>query len=257
MFLSASDDSTVSFTKTQKYALSNVVIGAGILSWGFSQWGYGEEKFHIDNEGWFERETSNGGSDKLGHFYTNYLITRLLSDVYADWGYNKNDAALYASVSSLALSSLLIEVGDGYSEHGFSKEDLLADALGIGTGYLLATHPNLAKKIDFRVEYAPSINSENVTDFTTDYEHMKHLAVLKADGFEIFDNSYLEYLELHFGYYSRNFNHDTLPLEGRERTLYVGLGLNLSKLLTPYIDSYGKIFNYYQVPYSYVEMVKK
>lgn len=256
MLLFASDKTTTYFTKTEKYALSNVVIGAGILTWGYSQWGYGDEKFHIDNEGWFEKKSSNGGSDKLGHFYTNYLITRVLSEVYADWGYGKNRAALYASFSSLALSSLLIEVGDGYSEHGFSKEDLLADSIGVGMGYLLATHPNLAKKIDFRVEYLPSKNSENQTDFTTDYEQMKHLAVLKADGFDELNDGYLQYLELHFGYYSRNFNHDTLPLEGRERNLYVGLGVNLSKLLRPYIGAYGKIFNYYQLPYTYVELVK-
>ena len=255
--LFASEHNTINLTKTQKYALTNVAIGAGILGWGFSQWGYGDEKFHTDSEGWFERESSNGGSDKLGHFYTNYLITRLLSDIYSDWGYSQDDSALYASFSALALSSLLIEVGDGYSEHGFSKEDLLADILGVGAGYLLSTHPSLANKVDFRVEYLPTSSSENKTDFTTNYEQMKHLAVLKADGFEIFDDSYLEYLELHFGYYSRNFNHDSLPLAGRERDLYVGVGLNLSKLLTPYIGSYGKVFNYYQVPYSYVEIGKR
>jgi len=250
-------DESLNFSKTEKYALTNVALGAGILTWGFSQWGYGDEKFHFDNEGWFENDTSNGGSDKLGHFYTNYLITRLLCDVYSDWGYSKDEAALYASFSSLAFSSLLIEVGDGYSEHGFSKEDLMADVLGVGVGYLLSTHPNLANKIDFRVEYLPTSNSENVTDFTTNYEQMKHLMVLKADGFEALDDTYLDYLELHLGYYSRNFNHDTLPLAGRERTFYVGVGLNLSKLLSPYLGTYSKIFNYYQVPHTYIELGKR
>ena len=250
-------DEPINFSKTEKYALTNVALGAGILTWGFSQWGYGDEKFHLDNEGWFEKDTSNGGSDKLGHFYTNYLITRLLSDVYSDWGYSKDEASLYASFSSLAFSSLMIEVGDGYSEHGFSKEDLMADVLGVGVGYLLSTHPNLANKIDFRVEYLPTSNSENVTDFTTNYEQMKHLMVLKADGFEALDDTYLDYLELHLGYYSRNFNHDTLPLAGRKRTLYVGVGLNLSKLLSPYLGTYSKLFNYYQVPHTYVELGKR
>ena len=250
-------ENSFNFSKTEKYALTNVALGAGILTWGFSQWGYGDEKFHVDNEGWFEKDTSNGGSDKLGHFYTNYLITRLLSDVYSDWGYSQDESALYASFSSLAFSSLLIELGDGYSEHGFSKEDLTADVLGVGVGYLLSTRPNLANKIDFRVEYLPTNNSENTTDFTTNYEQMKHLLVLKADGFEALNDTYLDYLELHFGYYSRNFNHDTLPLAGRERTLYVGVGLNLSKLLSPYLGSYSKLFNYYQVPQTYVELGKR
>jgi len=261
--LSASDknsstfDKSLTFSKNQKYALTNVALGSGILAWGFSQWGYGEESFHMDDEGWFERETSNGGSDKLGHFYTNYLITRLLSDLYASWGYREKEAALYASFSSLAFSGLLIELGDGYSEHGFSNEDLVLDILGVATGYLFATSPSLAKKIDFRVEYYPGYNSDNVTDFTTDYEQMKHLMVLKADGFEALEESYLKYLELHLGYYSRNFNHDSLPLEGRERHIYVGVGLNLSKLLRPYLSSYSKIFNYYQTPHTYVELMNE
>jgi len=243
-----------SLTKKEKYIATNTALATGILGWGFSQWGYGEEKYHTDDEGWFEKDTSNGGSDKLGHFYTNYLVTRLLSDLYAGWGYSRDDAALYASFSSFALSSVMIEIGDGYSEHGFSKEDLLADSLGIGVGYLLATQPSLANKLDFRFEYKPSLHSENVTDFTTDYEHMKHLMVLKAEGFESLEDSYLSYLELHLGYYSRDFNHDTMPLEGRRREVYLGVGVNLSKLLRPYMGNYSKVFNYYQTPYTYVSM---
>ena len=245
------------FSKEEKYLWTNVAMATGILAWGFSQWGYGDEKFHFDSEGWFEKETSNGGSDKLGHFYTNYLVTRLLSDLYGSWGYDEKDAALYASFSSLAFSSLMIELGDGYSEHGFSKEDLLVDVLGVGAGYLFSTQPDLADKLDFRVEYAPSTHSENVTDFTTDYEHMKHLMVVKAEGFDTLEEGYLKYLELHFGYYSRNFNHNTMPLEGRERELYVGVGINLSKLLRPYMGDYSQLFNYYQLPYSYVEVAKR
>jgi len=168
IILLASKNNSTSFTKMQKYALANLAIGAGILGWGFSQWGHGDEDFYVDSEGWFERESRNGGSDKLGHFYTNYLITRLLSDVYSDWDYSQND------------------------------------------------------------------------------------------DFELFDDIYMEYLELHLGYYSRNFNHNSLPLKGRERSIYVGgVGLNLSKLLSPYIGSYGKMFNYYHVPYSYVEVAKR
>ena len=65
-----------SLTKGQKVLLSNVVIGGAIVAWGFTQWEYGTEDLHSGSEGWFGKETSNGGSDKLGHFYTNYLITR-------------------------------------------------------------------------------------------------------------------------------------------------------------------------------------
>ncbi len=237
--------------------MTNVALASGILLWGFTQWGYGDEDFHTDDEGWFGKETSNGGADKLGHFYTNYLITRILSPIYEDWGYTNEDAALYASLSSILFSGILMEVGDGFSEHGFSNEDLIVDILGAGAGYLLATQPSLAKKIDFRVEYNPFLDSENVTDFTTDYERMKHLIAIKAEGFEAFEDNTMKYLELHIGYYTRNFNHNTNPIEERERHIYVGVGLNLSKLLRPHIGGYSKIFNYYQVPYTYIEADKE
>jgi len=261
-FLFAEEDNNTSvfstnFTKTEKVLLTNVAIGSLIVGWGFSQWGYGDEDFHYDDEGWFAKETSNGGADKLGHFYTNYLITRILTPLYENWGYSNKDAALYASLSTVFFSGLLMEVGDGFSEHGFSKEDLIVDVLGAAAGYLLATQPNLAKKIDFRVEYNPFLDTDNVTDFTTDYERMKHLVAIKAEGFEMFEDNYMRYVELHIGYYTRNFNHNTMPIEERERNLYVGIGINLSTLLRPAIGDYAKIFNYYQVPYTYIEAKKE
>jgi len=241
------------FTATQKLATTNILLTSAVLGWGFSQWGYGEERYHTNNEGWFEKTTSNGGSDKLGHYYTNYVATRSLAPLYEGWGYEKKDAALYASITSIMVSGLLIEIGDGYSEHGFSSKDFLSDALGAGAGYLFYLNPSLAKKIDFRVEYNPFIKTDNATDISTDYERMKHLVAIKANGFEAFEDTTMKYLELHIGYYSRNFNHDHLPIAGRERNLYIGVGINLSKLLNPAIGDYAKFFNYVQIPHTYLE----
>ena len=242
-----------SLTPTQKLTATNIILASTVLGWGFSQWGYGEESYHTDNEGWFQRTTSNGGSDKLGHFYTNYVATRSLAPLYESWGYSKNEAGLYASFTSIMISGLLIEIGDGYSVHGFSQNDLLADSLGVGAGYLLYLNPSLANKLDFRVEFNPFVKTDNATDISTDYERMKHLLAIKADGFEALQNTPLKYLELHLGYYTRNFNHDHLPLAGRERNPYIGIGINLSKLLNPTIGDYSKFFNYVQIPHTYLE----
>jgi hypothetical protein len=252
-------DSTTNLSKGQKLAITNIAIASGVIGWGFSQWGYGEENWHTDDEGWFDKTTSNGGSDKLGHFYTNYLLTRTMSPIYESWGYTPKESALYGSLTSIMLSGLLIEIGDGYSEHGFAPNDFIADALGAFGGYLLYLNPSLAKKIDFRFEYNPFIDTgfKNQTDFTTDYERMKHLIAIKGEGFELFEDTPMEYLELHFGYYSRNFNHDSLPIDGRERNIYVGLGVNLSKLFRPYVGNYSTLFNYVQIPVTYVEATSK
>lgn len=241
------------FTPTQKLTATNILLTSAVLGWGFSQWGYGEESYHTDNEGWFEKTTNNGGSDKLGHIYTNYVATRALAPLYESWGYEKQEAGLYASFTSLMISGLLIEVGDGYSSHGFSSKDFLSDAVGVGAGYLLYMNPSLAKKVDLRVEYNPFISTDNSTDISTDYERMKHLVTIKANGFKAFEYTPLSYLELHLGYYSRNFNHNHLPIAGRDRNIYIGLGVNLSKLLNPTMGNYSKLFNYIQIPHTYIE----
>ncbi len=245
-----------SLSKTEKLLITNTAIATGVIAWGFSQWGYGTESYHTDDEGWFQKSTSNGGSDKLGHFYTNYLMTRMISPLYEGWGYTPKESALYGSLTSIMISGLLIEIGDGYSEHGFAKNDLIADSLGVLSGYLLYLNPSLAKKIDFRFEYDPfkETGFKNQTDFTTDYERMKHLMAIKAEGFEYLKDTPLKYLELHLGYYSRNFNHDSLPIEHRERHIYLGVGINLSRLLRPSMGRYSTLFNYFQTPYSYVEV---
>ena len=255
--LYANDSNTTSwssnFTPTQKLTATNILLTSAVLGWGFSQWGYGEESYHTDNEGWFEKTTNNGGSDKLGHIYTNYVATRALAPLYESWGYEKQEAGLYASFTSLMISGLLIEVGDGYSSHGFSSKDFLSDAVGVGAGYLLYMNPSLAKKVDLRVEYNPFISTDNSTDISTDYERMKHLVTIKANGFKAFEYTPLSYLELHLGYYSRNFNHNHLPIAGRDRNIYIGLGVNLSKLLNPTMGNYSKLFNYIQIPHTYIE----
>jgi len=239
-------------TKEKKLTYTHVASASTVLLWGFTQWGYGEADFHFRKEGLFERETANGGADKLGHFYTNYLITRILAPLYGSWGYERKDAALYAALTAGTLSGLLIEAGDGISNYGFSHEDLLFDLLGVTVGYFWHTHSSLSDKVDFRLEFVPSFNKGDSTDFTTNYEHMKHLLVIKGDGFKVSENSFVKYMELHIGYYTRDFNHNAMPIEDRKRHLYIGLGFNLSRVLEPYIGKYAKIFNYYQMPYTYL-----
>jgi len=246
-------------SKGQKVILTNVAMGAVIATWGISQWEYGTEETHAGDEGWFGKETSNGGSDKLGHFYTNYLLTRIFSPLFESWGYTRDEAALYGAITAGIQSIILIEVGDSTSkEHGFSYEDALMDLLGSVIGYIWETNPSISNKIDFRVEYLPDFSQKIESDFTTDYESMKHLMAIKAEGFELFKNSYAKYLELHFGYYTRNFHHNSVyPIEDRERYFYAGIGINLSKLTRPVLGKYSQFFNYYQTPYTYISYDKE
>ncbi len=236
-----------------KVLLTNAAMAAGITAWGLSQWDYGTEDLHSGSEGWFGRDTSNGGADKLGHFYTNYVITRALTPLFESWGYRRYRAAEYAALSASFASVVVMEVGDATSpEHGFSYEDFLMDLLGSAIGYYWAVSPALAESVDFRVEYAPDLGGTVQSDITTDYESMKHLMVFKASGCDVLQAKPWRYLELHFGYYARKFHHNATAIEERERWIYAGIGINLSELLEPILGSWSGFFNYYQMPYTYL-----
>ncbi len=247
-------------SRSQKVILTNIAGAVVIGGWGYAQWGYFTQPFNRKKEGYLEKDTSNGGADKLGHLYSAYLITRLLAPLYEGWGYERNDAALYAALSSAFLTIGVMEFGDGTSPYGFSSEDVVMDSIGIGIGYLWHRYPALARMIDLRVEWVPDFSKLGKdTDFTTDYEHMKHLVAIKASGVAALSETPLKYAELHFGYFGRNF-HDNghpgdyhpIPVEETERYFYIAVGLNLSFILEPAIGGYSKVFNYYQMPYTYL-----
>jgi hypothetical protein len=67
-------------------------------------------------------------------------------------------------------------------------------------------------------------------------------------------NTPLGYLEVQLGYYARGY--DDYQSSGvdddRERTLYVGLGLNVGKLIGSIWET--RVFNYLQLPYTYVPL---
>lgn len=259
------DPSRNTLSRSDKVLLTNAVAAGGLILWGVTQWGYFTEPFHFKQEGWFGNDTGSGGADKLGHLYSAYVITRILAPLYNGWGYDRNDAALYAAGSSFLLTVGVIEIGDGTSEYGFSVEDAVMDSAGAMIGYLWYRYPFLAGLIDLRVEWIPDFGkSDQGTDFTTDYENMKHLIAFKAEWLDAFKHNFMQYVELQVGYYGRNFHsngspgdYHPIPPEETERYVYVAVGLNLSRLLRPAIGEYANFFNYYQVPYTYVPYTRE
>lgn len=225
--------------------LAGVAIIAG---WGIANWDYGNSAPYAKDEGWFGAQTKYGGADKLGHFYAAHIVGSGLSHLYESWGYNKKDAALYGALSSFTIMNAM-EIGDAFStQQGFSYEDFVLNTLGSITSYVLHTQPELSKRIDLRVEYIPSFKT---ADIVTEYDNMKYLIALKADGFDCITNPILRYGELQLGYYTRNYKGE-VPNE-RERILYAGIGINLSKIARQNgYDKTASVLNYYQLPYTYI-----
>jgi hypothetical protein len=218
-------------------------IGA-VTVWGVWQWDYFSTTPHADSEDWFGKNTDSGGADKLGHLYTAYVASHGFASLYEYWSFERKDAALFGSLTSLAVFGAM-ELGDSFSDYGFSGEDMAANLIGCAAGYLLYTCPNLAAKIDLRWEYGLSPNK---TDFFTDYENSKYLIALKLNGFEFAQQNWLKYIELHAGYYTRDFSDSA---DDGKRYAYAGVGFNLTDLL--FRNGYKKtatLLRYVQPPYT-------
>lgn len=242
-------------TRGQKTLLLNAGAVAAITGWGIYKWDYGQRSPNATPERWFGRGTKEGGADKLGHFWTAYALSHLFASIYGSWDYTGDEATAYGALSSLGLLSLM-EFGDAFSDFGFSYEDMVMNLAGAGAGYLLRKYPRIGEKIDFRLEYAPSLDGGNGSDVSTDYEHQKFVIAVKGSGFESMRGSPFEYLEFQTGYFARGYDDFVSGgPETRRRTFYVGVGLNVGKVVSGVWDT--ALFDYFQVPGTYIPFEAK
>ncbi len=196
---------------------------AGVTAWGVANWGYFSRSPRSRSEGWFGSDTQNGGADKLGHLYSTYLVSQGLAEYFQRRCLPENAAARYGALSALAIMGYM-EIGDSFSKFGLSWEDMLANVLGAGAGYLLRRDNSLADKLDLRWEYGLRPTQG---DISTDYENSRYLLALKLAGFSALRNSTWRFVEFHTGYYTRGFNSSATTAP--RRSIYLGVGLNLSQ----------------------------
>ncbi|MCG8685141.1 MAG: YfiM family protein [Desulfobacterales bacterium] len=236
---------TQDWSKEQKVTAVNLAGIAGVTAWGIANWDYFGNSPKSADEGWFSKDTPEGGADKWAHFYFSYTLSHILAGTYDNWGYDRNRAALLGSLSSFGIMGYM-EFGDSFSNYGFSKEDFAMNMFGCAAGFLLYRYPSIAKKIDFRIEYIPRFDD---ADLVSDYEHMKFLMAVKPAGFNAFRKSRLRPFELQLGYYARGYPDDL----DKERNIYFGVGLSLPYIFSRFsMKKTAKVFNYYQLPYTYM-----
>ena len=146
----------------------------------------------------------------------------------------------------------LLEIGDGTSPYGFSKEDFIADSIGAALAYFIRAYPKVDEFVDVRFEYWPSGTSEGRSDFTTDYTSMRHLIALKLLGFDALKHTPLSLVEFQVGYYSRGFrSYDTVE---ESQHVYVGVGISLADLARrSEINVLKNVFEFYQPGHTYAE----
>lgn len=242
-----------SLEKEQKLLITNVAGVALISVVGLATWDYGSSDFHTTNEGWFGRDTIYGGADKLGHAWSTYAFSDALGALYTSWGYGKEKAATYSSISSWVVMGMM-EVGDASSsDHGFSYEDLTMNSIGALTSFFLQRHPEIDKKIDFRVEYTFNKSPEGIV---TDYDNLKFFTAIKFSGFNAVKSDFLKHLELHVGYYTRGYDYSP-KREDKSRNIYIGLSINFSRLFSRQgYKKTSKVLEYIQIPYTSPSMLK-
>lgn len=237
---------------TTGLVVDHLMVDTAIAVWGFKNWKWGEHSFHFRTEDWFEQDSDTGGSDKTGHFYMTYLLSRILSSRMEDRGWSLEKSSLAGSLSGM-LAMTLLEVGDATSNYGFSKEDLLADGLGALSAYLIRSNPTADDFLDIRMEYLPSSGYIDNSDTATDYSGMKHLVAFKLSGFESLKSSPLSFIELQTGYYARGYRSYDVDI-AKSQQVYFGIGFNLSELANRSgINILKNIFEFYQPGHTYVE----
>ena len=146
----------------------------------------------------------------------------------------------------------LLEIGDGTSPYGFSKEDFIADSVGAVLAYFIRAYPKVDEFVDVRFEYWPSNKSEGRDDFTTDYSSMRHLVAFKLLGFDTLKRTPLSLVEFQVGYYTRGYrSYDTVE---ESQHVYVGIGISLADLARrSEIHVLENTFEFYQPGHTYVE----
>lgn len=210
---------------------------------------------HFHKEGWFGTTTNNAGVDKLAHAYSSYVLAELIHARLR----RKTDGApgIKYTAAALAYGTMLYtEFWDSIERSsGWSWEDVTFNTLGAGFSLLRNSVPGLDRKLDYRLMIVPNSNLFNA-EGKRHFEQQRYYFALKLSGFKAFEQGPLRFVELHAGYYAKDFtNADKAMGIVPKRRLFVGVGINLRELF--FRDPKGRVgravgdaLDYFQPPYT-------
>ena len=238
-------------------AVQGGIILAGAIFWNYSERWTGE--FGIENEGWFGKESNNGGADKLGHAYTWCLLTRGLIHNYERHGFSRKSSAFWGFTIP-AFNGIIIEILDGYTDYNASTEDILFNLMGSGLGAYLYLNPKLDELIHLDWSYLPSSDfTKNIKkDFTTDYAGQVFTLEINGKGvrkiLKYDQSSPIDYFQMGFSYYTRGYSGELNT--NKERFTGITLGINLQEFFK--VGSPTRTFvKYFKIPYSFTGIFRE
>lgn len=256
-------------TKRAKY-IAAASIGAmhvAYATWSYFAWyrDADSEDFHLEKSDWFGVGSYAGGADKVGHFWSNYALTRGTTAILTAAGWKRLPSSLVAAgLTELAFT--LTEIQDGYV-FGFDPKDMIANVGGAALAVLFDNVPAVDRLLDFRLQYFPSrdfrraFREHGSVDVGQDYTGQSYLLALHLGALPRANESeymyWARFVDLAVGFEAHHYSPaPEMRVAPRRQTLYLGLSINMQGVLNElFDDSRGRrigrgIFEVYSLPYT-------
>jgi hypothetical protein len=203
------------------------------------------------DEGAFGLETYAGGSDKLGHYYANYLMNRGFAGIL-EWGGFTRTASIVSSTLLTTAFFSAVEVKDAYHlNYGFSAGDVIANLGGQGTALALMLSPTLDEAISVKIQYFPSsdffhaLSTEGPLNTPEDYSGQTFLLSYHLASLPLVKQSpslgLLRYVDLSLGWGTRNYKPIPKTPVPVKQQLSLGFSLNLQALFDDLMLDEGEV----------------
>lgn len=218
-------------------AVGGIYVAMNLVAY-FSWWFKSPpEQFVWSHDGWFASNTYGGGSDKIGHFYMNAFLTRANAGLLEEGGWHPRTST-YAGAMMAFGTYFVFEMRDAYST-GFSKNDTIANAVGVATGALMREVPIIDELFDFRVQYFPSDAyvrnfKKKGINFNEDYTGLTFLFAWHLCSVPFVEKhaGILRFADVVLGYNTRNYRPKVQdPTVTRYQDRFIGVSLNLQRII--------------------------
>ena len=217
-------------------------VYAGLTVWAYFAWYHNKPRnlyFKTNGDGLFGVNTYAGGSDKLGHFWSNHIVSRGTTEMLMAGGWKPLPASAIASGLSIAFFGF-VEVKDGYY-YEFSMGDMAANVGGAALSALLINYPKIDRMIDFRIDYWPTAEyrdgfMDGDVNFAEDYSGQTYLLAGHLDGIPGLTESrwvrWARFVDVVAGFQSINYKPEPFDEDAIEsQHLFVGAAVNMQALL--------------------------
>jgi len=202
------------------------------------------------DEGGFGVSTYAGGADKLGHYYTNYLMNRGFAGIL-EWGGFSRPGSIISSTLLTTAFFTAIEFKDGYHfNYGFSAGDIMANLSGQGTALAMMLVPALDRAVSVKIMYFPSqdffhaLSTDGPLNTPEDYSGQTYLLSYHAASLDLVNRKkslrWLRYLDVSLGYATRGFKPIPSPPEPVRALMSIGFSFNFQSLFDDLLLSPGK-----------------